>query len=61
VLGGLEEDDRRVVEEAITTARKARVALDTSFPVQFRGIARQTSPRLFPTIERSIEREPRHG
>jgi integrase len=57
VLGGLEEKDRRSVEVAIATARKGRAALDASFPVQFRGIVRQASPRLFP----AIERESRHG
>ena len=61
VLAGPGEQDRRRVEDAIATARRSRAALDTTFPAQFRGLARQASPTLFPTIERSAERQARHG
>jgi integrase len=61
VLGGLGDQDRRRVEDAITTARRSRAALDATFPAQFRGLARQASPSLFPAIERAAGIEPRHG
>ncbi|HSI92228.1 MAG TPA: site-specific integrase [Jiangellaceae bacterium] len=50
-LGGLDPDDRGAVEEAIRLLRQARVDLDTSFPVQFRGLVTQPAPTLFPTVE----------
>jgi len=61
MLGGLGDQDRRRVEDAITTARRSRAALDAIFPAQFRGLARQASPSLFPAIERAAGIEPRHG
>jgi hypothetical protein len=61
VLAGLGEHDRRRVEDAITTARRSRAALDATFPAQFRGLARQTTPSLFPAIERSAGTQARHG
>jgi hypothetical protein len=61
VLAGLGEQDRQRVQDAITTARRSRATLDATFPAQFRGLARQASPTLFPTIERSAERQARHG
>ena len=61
VLAGLGEHDRQRVEDAITTARRSRATLEATFPAQFRGLARQASPTLFPTIERSAERQARHG
>jgi hypothetical protein len=61
VLAGLGEQDRRRAEDAIATARRGRAALDTTFPAQFRGLARQASPSLFPGIERAAEAQARHG
>ncbi len=61
VLAGLGEHDRQRVEDAITTVRRSRAALDAAFPAQFRGLARQASPSLFPTIERAAGRQARHG
>ncbi len=61
VLAGLGEQDRQRVQDAITTARRSRATLDATFPARFRGLARQASPSLFPTIERSAERQARHG
>jgi hypothetical protein len=60
-LAGLGGQDRRRVEEAITTARRSRAALDATFPAQFRGLARQASPTLFPAIERAAATESRHA
>jgi integrase len=61
VLAGLDPDDRQRVESAMTTVRSARAALDATFPVHFRGLARQSGPTLFPAIERAAQRESRHG
>ena len=61
MLAGLGEQDRRRVEDAIATARRSRAALDTTFPTQFRGLARQASPSLFPAIERAAEAQARDG
>ncbi len=61
VLAGLGEHDRQRVEDAITTARRSRAALDATFPAQFRGLARQATPSLFPAIERSAGTQARHG
>ena len=61
VFAELEPDDRQRVESAIATVRKARAALDATFPVHLRGLARQSAPTLFPTIERTAEGESRHG
>ena len=51
VLAGLGDEDRSAVEAAMSTMRRARAALETTFPVRFRGLARQARPGLFPTIE----------
>ena len=48
-------------ETAIATARTSRAALDATFPAQFRGLARQPGPTLFPAIERATEHDARHG
>ena len=59
VLKGLEPEDHERVEAAIATARTSRAALDATFPVEFRGLARQAGPSLFPTIERAAQHETR--
>jgi len=61
VLAGLGTEDRQRVEAAIATARTSRAALDATFPAEFRGLARQAGPTLFPAIERAAERDARHG
>ncbi len=61
VLAGLGEKDRQRVQDAITTARRSRATLDATFPAQFRGLARQASPSLFPAIERAAGTPARHG
>lgn len=61
VIPGLGPDDRQAVEAAIATVRTARAALGTTFPVQFRGLARQPGPTLFPTIERDAHKRSSHG
>lgn len=52
-LAELSDDDRAAVEEAIATIRKDRANLAVSFPVELRGLVRQSGPTLFPAIERS--------
>ncbi len=52
VLAALDADERARVEEAVSTVRRARASLETTFPIQFRGLARQPRPELFPTIAR---------
>jgi hypothetical protein len=61
LIAGLGPEDRQAVETAITTVRTARAALDTTFPVQFRHLARQAGPTLFPTIERDAHKKSSHG
>jgi hypothetical protein len=61
VLAGLDPEDRQRVEAAIATVRTGRAALEATFPVEFRGLARQAGPTLFPPIERAAERESCHG
>jgi integrase len=51
VLSALDGEDRAEMEEAISAVRRARAALETTFPVRFRGLARQARPQLFPGIE----------
>jgi integrase len=51
VLSSLDGEDRARLETAIATVRCARAALETTFPVRFRGLARQPRPELFPSIE----------
>jgi hypothetical protein len=50
-LGGLDPEDRDAVAEAIGLLRKARAGLDTTFPVQFRGVVAAPAPTLFPIVE----------
>ncbi len=57
VLSGLGDEDRAQVEAAISTVRRARAVLDATFPVHFRGLARQIRPELFP----GIKKEAVHG
>ncbi|MDQ6837798.1 MAG: tyrosine-type recombinase/integrase [Actinomycetota bacterium] len=49
-LAQLDADDRGAIEEAIEVLRTGRAAMDTVFPVQFRGVVAQPTPVLFPTI-----------
>ena len=51
-LARLDDDDRRAVESAVATVRRARAAMNTTFPIHLRGLTRQAMPSLFPTIER---------
>ena len=53
VLAGCNAEERERIDAAIATVRKERAALATTFPVEFRGLARQPRPTLFPTIERA--------
>ncbi|MGH9150453.1 MAG: tyrosine-type recombinase/integrase [Acidimicrobiales bacterium] len=55
-LGRLDTDDRGAVEEAIGLLRRGRIDLETTFPVEFRGLVTQPAPILFPTVETQ-----RHG
>ena len=50
-LVGLGDEERAPIQSAISTVRRARAALQTTFPARFRGLARQTRPELFPGIE----------
>ena len=50
-LSGLSDEERAPIQSAISTVRRARAALQTTFPARFRGLARQTRPELFPGIE----------
>lgn len=54
-LGELDATERRRVEAAIATMRTERAALVDTFPVEFRGLTRQTRPTLFPAIEAAAE------
>lgn len=49
-LAELDPADRAAVEEAVELLRKGRSTLDTTFPVQFRGIAPQPAPTHFPAV-----------
>jgi len=60
-LAALDDDDRGAVEEAISTIRKQRAALGTTFPVELRGIVGQPTPALFPTIEADSAPGRAHG
>ncbi len=61
VLAGLDDDDRRAVEAAIATIRKSRAQLGVTFPVELRGLVRQPTPSLFPTIERAARQDAARG
>jgi len=54
-LGDLDATERQRVEAAVATIRTERAALVNTFPVEFRGITRQTRPTLFPAIEAAAE------
>lgn len=53
-LSGLGDEERVPIQSAIATMRRARAALQTTFPARFRGLARQTRPELFPGIETDV-------
>ena len=42
--------DRATVTEAIELLRKGRAEMDTTFPVQFRGMVAQPAPAVFPAV-----------
>jgi Phage integrase family len=56
-LATLDAIDRDRIESAISTIRTARASLTNTFPVELRGLVRQTRPRLFPGIERAAGTE----
>jgi integrase len=60
-LAGLDTGVRRGVEAAIGTVRSSRAALEATYPVEFRGLAGQARPTLYPTIERAADSERSHG
>jgi hypothetical protein len=60
-LAELDDADRHAVEIAVATIRQHRAALATTFPVELRGVVRQTRPTLFPTIERAAQKQAGHG
>lgn len=49
-LAQLDPEDRGPVEEAIELLRQGRAGMDTTFPVQFRGVVAQANPVLFPGV-----------
>jgi len=51
VLSNIGDEERARVESAISTVRRARAALETTFPARFRSLARQARPEFFPGIE----------
>ncbi len=60
-LAALDDDDRAAVDAAISTIRKQRATLQTTFPVSLRGIVAQPTPSLFPTIEADGRPASAHG
>lgn len=52
LVADLADDERSAVQEAVAVLRRVRAQLDTSTPVRFRGVIGQSSPRLFPALER---------
>jgi integrase len=60
-LAELDDADRHAVEIAVATIRQHRAALAITFPVELRGVVRQTRPTLFPTIERAAQKQAGHG
>lgn len=60
-LACLDEKNRAELHDAITTLRRDRARLSTTFPVEFRGVVRQGRPQLFPTIERAARDEAHDG
>jgi integrase len=49
-LARLDPPDRATVTEAIELLRKGRAEMDTTFPVQFRGMVAQPAPAVFPAV-----------
>jgi len=49
-IAQLDAEDRAAIEEAIEVLRTGRAVMETTFPVQFRGVVAQPTPVLFPTI-----------
>lgn len=60
-LAALDDENRAAVEDAIATIRKDRATLGLSFPVELRGLVRQSTPSLFPTIEADARDGKAHG
>lgn len=60
-LTGLDDDDRAAVEAAIATIRTQRAGLAATFPVELRGLTRQSAPVFFPTIERAARDQADRG
>jgi len=52
LLGDLSPSERAAIDEAIGIVRSARAQLDTSVPVRFLGAVGQSSPTLFPNVQR---------
>jgi signal transduction histidine kinase len=52
LVADLADGEKAEVEEAVAVLRRVRAQLDTSIPVRFRGVISQSSPRLFPAVER---------
>lgn len=52
LVADLADGEKTEVEEAVAVLRRVRAQLDTSIPVRFRGVIGQSSPRLFPAVER---------
>jgi integrase len=62
IIAGLTDDVRAAVDEAITTIRTQRAALQISFPAELQGLTRPPQPVFFPTIARRATRtETDHG
>ena len=61
VLAGLDDDDRAAVQAAIATIRTHRAALAATYPAELAGLARQSAPVFFPTIERAAHLDTSHG
>jgi len=55
LLGDLSSSERAAIDEAIGIVRSARAQLDTSVPVRFLGAVGQSSPTLFPNVQRHHE------
>lgn len=55
-LADLGPAERQRIGTTIATMRKERAVLVNPFPVEFRGLARQARPGLFPSIEAATER-----
>jgi integrase len=60
-LAELDDADRHAVETAIDTIRQHRTGLAATFPVELRGVVRQSGPTLFPTIEQAARKQAGRG